>query len=424
MAKRRLWLDNILGTAFIFALMGLIFGVSTFKIFDAFDPIGDALSDMELTDIVFSGIRDDPPVDTNIVVVNIGLLPRGMIGKQIEIINQYDPKVVAFDMFFGAPNEEDPEGDSILSNAIAQTKNMVMVTKLLQSDSLRALSEGEEIYDSLEQSDPMFRINANEAFANLNTDAEFQEDFKACRSFPPSRLMRDQGMVAFGTKIAHIYDSSTTNRFLERERLWETINFRGNIVDWYGRTNYPTMFFALDYYQVLNEEFVPEMIKDKIVIFGFLGEDFTDTSWDDKFFTPLNKQYAGKANPDMYGVVIHANIVSMILNEDFINVLETRGAVILAIVVCFLNVVFFSWIYRRLPRWYDGLTKLIQVIELLLLGAAMIFVFHWFSFKLNLTYTMAAVALAGDSLEVYYGVVKNLFRKESRSQLFRIQKDQ
>ncbi len=165
------------------------------------------------------------------------------------------------------------------------------------------------------------------------------------------------------------------------------------------------------------------MIKGKVVIFGYLGDDFFDTSWDDKFFTPLNKKYAGKANPDMYGPVIHANIVSMVLNEDYVDELGENRAIILGVIICFFNVVLFSWVYRRLPRWYDGITKLIQVFELMILTFLMVMFFYWFNFKLNLTYTLAAVALAGDSLEVYYGVIKNLFRRESRRQLFTIQQD-
>ena len=423
MARQRIWLDNVLGTTFIFALMGLLFGAAQFKIFDAFDPIGEALSDMELTDIVFSYIREDPLVDENVIVVNIGELPRGLIGEQINIINKYEPRVMGFDGFFSAPHEDDPEGDSILSNAIANAKNFVMVTKLLQSDSLLMSSSGEDVYDSLEHSNPYFRINAIEAFANLDTDAEYQQDFKACRSFPPARMVNDNLELAFGVKMAQLYDSSKVEKFLSRNNDWETINYRGNVVEIFKRTNYPSLFPVLDWYQVLEESFVPELIKDKIVIFGALGRDFDDPSWDDKFFTPLNKKYAGKANPDMYGVVIHANIVSMILNDDYIDTFSQLNTIILGVLVCFLNVILFSWIYRRLPRWYDGLTKLIQVFELAVLAFFMVMVFNWFSFKLNLTITMAAVALAGDSLEVYYGVVKNLFRRESRRQLFTIQKE-
>lgn len=422
--KRKYLLDNILGTTFIFALMGLIFGVSQFNIFDAFDPIGEALDDMELTDVVFSQLREDPPPDTNIVVVNIGNLPREMIGEQIKIISKYQPKVIGIDSFFNYPTDESAaEGDSILSHAIANAGNVVMVTKLLQTDSLETFAPGEDIYDSMEHTFPWLRIDAVEAFANLGTDAEFQEDFKACRNFPPTRTVNGKPYLAFSVQMAQIYDSALTQKFLDRKNDWETISYRGNIVDFFGRTQYPNAFFALDWEDVLTENFLPGMIKDKIVIFGFLGENFFDTSWDDKFFTPLNKKYAGKANPDMYGPVIHANIISMVLNEDYIYELGSRNAVILGIIICFLNVVVFSWVYRRLPRWYDGITKLIQVVELMILTFLMVMFFYWFNFKLNLTYTLAAVALAGDSLEVYYGVIKNLFRRESRRQLFTIQRD-
>ncbi len=243
--KRKFLLDNVLGTAFIFALMGLIFGVSQFNIFNAFDPVGEALADMELTDVVFSQLREDPEPDTNIVVVNIGPLPRGMIGEQIRIISQYQPKVIGIDSFFSYPHDDDPEGDSVLSAAIANAEKVVMVTKLLQSDSLFAVQDGEDIYDSLEHTYPDFRIGAIEAFANLSTEAEFQEDFKACRSFPPRRYVNGERYLAFSVQMAEIYDSLTTQKFLERDNPWETINYRGNIVDFFGRTQYPNSFFCI-----------------------------------------------------------------------------------------------------------------------------------------------------------------------------------
>ena len=41
--------------------------VSAFKVFDIFDPIGDAFADMEFTDIYFSQLLDDPVADTDVV---------------------------------------------------------------------------------------------------------------------------------------------------------------------------------------------------------------------------------------------------------------------------------------------------------------------------------------------------------------------
>jgi CHASE2 domain-containing sensor protein len=171
------------------------------------------------------------------------------------------------------------------------------------------------------------------------------------------------------------------------------------------------MFYTLDVEDVFSENFVPEMIKDKIVIFGYLGSFLGDPSWDDKFYTPLNKKLAGKANPDMFGCVVHANIVSMILHEDYVEQMKNWQQILMAIIICLLNVALFSIINTHLPLYYDGITKLLQLIQLVLYTVMMVLVFHWYSFKLNITITLALVALVGDVFEVYMSVIKNLFLK-------------
>jgi CHASE2 domain-containing sensor protein len=158
--------------------------------------------------------------------------------------------------------------------------------------------------------------------------------------------------------------------------------------------------------------YTPDLLKDKIVLMGFLGQDFDDRlTVEDKYFTPMNEKYTGRANPDMFGVVIHANIISMILNNDYLDQMGETIAVIVAILVCFLNVVIFSIIYHKLDKWYDGITKLMQLVEALILTFIIIAVFHYFNFKLNLTLTIIAVLFAGDSLEVYYGVIVNAWER-------------
>jgi len=64
-----------------------------------------------------------------------------------------------------------------------------------------------------------------------------------------------------------------------------------------------------------------------------------------------------------------------------------------------------------LPLWYDGITKLLQLIQLLLYSALMVWIFDWLSFKLSITLTLAAVALVGDIYEVYMSVIKNTYFK-------------
>src|SRR5690606_13240589 len=127
------------------------------------------------------------------------------------------------------------------------------------------------------------------------------------------------------------------------------------------------------------ENFTPETIKDKVVIFGYLGAELGDPSWTDRFYTPLNQVLAGKSNPDMFGVVIHANIVSMILHGEYINSMPDWGEILMGFVLCVLNMALFLKIMYRLPDWYDGITKLIQVIEIFLFTVLMVLVFHWFN---------------------------------------------
>ncbi len=97
---RKFWLDCAIATAFVFLAMWGIFGLTKLQIFNAFDSIGEALTDVELTDYVFSGLRDDTLADTSILIVNIGQLNRRGIAEQLRTISKYKPKVIGIDSFF------------------------------------------------------------------------------------------------------------------------------------------------------------------------------------------------------------------------------------------------------------------------------------------------------------------------------------
>jgi CHASE2 domain-containing sensor protein len=417
---KKILIDSILATLFVFAVLGSLVGISQLNLFNAFDPLGKALGDMEMSDIAFSQLRDDPPIDTSIVIVNIGNLSRAQIGQQIVNLSRCKPKVIGLDIIFSCdysgdttlcPQLLDTLGNQFFADAVANTKNMVLGEKLLQTDSLLNASGDIDIYDSIEHTFPSLRKGAYEGFVSLITDAEHQEDLKACRSLNPKMtLLNGKTELAFAVKMAQRYDSVKTQRFLDRNNDEEIINYRGNIVDWHGASSYPGRYPVLDWDQALDtSQFVAGMIKDKIVIMGFLGADLRDTSWDDKFFTPLNKVYAGRSRPDMYGIVVHANTVSMILDEDYVDELEGWQENLIAFLVVFLNVLLFSWIDRKFPDWFDMLTLLAQIIQVLLLTLIMIQLFNLFSFKLNLTVTLAGVALVGTCFELYEKVFKMLF---------------
>ncbi|WP_421764415.1 CHASE2 domain-containing protein [Ekhidna sp.] len=393
--------------------MVFIGSVSAFKVFDMFDPIGDAFADMEFTDIYFSQLLDDPIADENVILINMGLESRAGIAMMIDSISQHNPAVIGVDSFFDFP-KEDTLGDMMLMDALSRVENLVMVTKVLYNPDTEEL-------DSVHMSWPWFTFNAEPAFANLLTDAGEQADLKMCREFNPTLTTSDSVThQAFAVKLSSYVVPEKTQQFVDRGNEVEVINYRGNVLD-YGATKFGNKYYALDVGDVFGSNYTPDIIEGKVVIFCFLGEYLGDReNFEDKFFTPLNETYIGRAFPDMYGGVIHANIVSMIMNENYIFYLKDWQKILVGFIGLFLNIMVFSWIYKKLPKWYDGITKVIQVIEFVGLIYLMVYFMDIFSMKLDLTYLLFAVALSGDGLEVFYGVVKNSLSKEGRKELFKV----
>lgn len=440
---KRFWLQCLLITGFVFVLMWGFSKLTDLKMFNAFDPFSQAMRDFELTDYAFSNLREKPKVDERIVLVNISRLPRAGIAQQISIINKYKPRVIGVDSFFNCegrlrdtvncPALIDTLGNLLLANAIEEAGNVVLVSKLLQKTKTARDSTKYNVLDSIEFSDINFSIHAKHGFANLVTDAVYQEDVKQCRYFVPKYEIYGERNLAFGVQMCMMYDSVKTNRFLARKKNKEEVlvNYRGNVELQDVRlktvqekdistTNFPQMFYALDFDQLLQEDFDPNLLKDKIVIMGFLGEYFGDPAWNDKYFTPLNKKVAGRANPDMFGVVVHANIAAMILNEDYIEEIAEWTQYLVAFLICFLTVSLFIIIDRNLPLWFDTLSVVIQIVQILAISGLIVYAFVNWQLKLELSVTLAAAALVGPSYDIYKGFQNQLLVWREKRRLTKI----
>lgn len=417
---KKFWLQSLSITLFVFFMLWGAGKLTDLKIFTAFDVIGQALKDFELTDYAFSSLRPDPVVEERIVLVNIGALSRREIAQQILMINQFKPRVIGYDGFFdcegglrdsiNCPQLLDTLGNLMLASAIAEADNFVLGSKLLQTDSLSEFDV--EYYDSIEYSDPEFARDAKSGFVSLPTDATYQEDVKQCRTLFPKWEVNGVEQLAFSVQVAMQFDSVKAKRFLSRNKKEELINFRGNMEvmqlrinseknDETNTSNYPTLFYTVDADQLLRAEVLPELFKDKIILLGYMGDYIGQPAWEDKFFTPLNKKVAGRANPDMFGLVLHANVVTMILNEDYIDEIPNWGTYLIGFIVCLLTVALFIIIDRKLPMWFDGLSVIIQLVELLLISLFVIQAFALWSLKLDLTVAIGTSALVGPCYDIF-----------------------
>jgi CHASE2 domain-containing sensor protein len=410
-------------TIFVFGMLWAVSLVSDLNIFSAFDTIGQALKDTELTDYAFNKLRPDPTVDERIVLVNFGTLSRREVAQLLQNVSQFKPRVIGMDALYNCegglrdsincPQLLDTLGNMMLSSAIQDAGNVVLGIKLMQTDSLSRFDTNEN--DSIEISDATFSDYAQEGFVTIPTDATYQEDVKISRTIWPSRIINGKRELAFSVRMAMMYDSVKTKKFLARDKDEEIINFRGNIEvrqlrinslknEETSTTNFGTMFFVVDAEDVLTGNVSPELFKDKIVVMGYLGDYLGDDAWEDKFFTPLNKKLGGRANPDMFGPVVHSNVVAMILNEDYVDVLADWQKYLFAILVCFLTVALFMTIDEKLPIWYDALSVIIQLVLIAILMFIIIYVFAYYSMKLELDLTIGIIALVGPCYDIFKSV--------------------
>ncbi|MDF2455284.1 MAG: hypothetical protein K0R51_1277 [Cytophagaceae bacterium] len=400
--RRKLFKESFWTTIFVMLFM---YGLSFIPFnFDIINPISKALADFELTDIVFSHMRANPGTEEHVTIVNIGQLDRRGVAALIEEINVHHPKVIGIDAFFRNP-KEDTEGDSLLATAFSKVKHMVIVSQL-------KADEEKDGIDTILYSHPMFQKHTVSGFANMITEGE--DKFKTSRDCTPQETYNGKRLLSFPVTMCQFYDSTKTNRFLARNNPTETINFQGNIdtrLEGVG-ANSKNVFTAIDFQQVFDTLYDPSIFKDKIVILGFMGNYIGDnTAWVDKFFTPLNSNYVGKANQDMYGVVVHANIVSMILKESYIDDMPQWLNLPLSLLLIFLNVWLYSWLFIKMEIWYDGMTFLLTIIEVMILTFIVLMVFDFNNYRIDITLPSIALALTGNLVEIYYGLIKPLYSK-------------
>jgi len=120
----------------------------------------------------------------------------------------------------------------------------------------------------------------------------------------------------------------------------------------------------------------------------------------------------------MYGVVIHANIVSMILNENYINKMSLPFALFIAFVVGYINCFLIIKIRARWKDFLGTITKLSIFLQSIFYLYLSIVVFHYYNYKPDLTLAVVVVFLGVTAVDIYnlyilkfYHYLKNSIEK-------------
>lgn len=377
--------DSLIITGLIFVIIWL-FSIIPYKLI-FLDPLAKAVGDFELNDIVFSKLYPERNVDTNIVLVNIGQLSRTQIANQLNLINSYKPKVIGLDVIFA--KSENSESDSKVLEAFNNTENLVLVG-ILDNYSIK-----HDYYEQYIIPNPKFSINAIMGYANLPT--KYGVASKTIRNFIPYANVKNNIVPAFALRIVEAYDMDKYKTLLSRSNEIEVINYRGNI----------DKFITLDT-NILSQNYNLSFLKDKIVLMGFLGNSLNEKTFEDIYFTPLNDVYAGRSYPDMYGLTIHANIVSMILNENYIDIIPFWISAVLAFLVCLFNVYYIRKVRRRLTDYYGGIAKVLIFTQTTIILVLNVNIFLLLGYKMSFTLMLVGLLFIPSTVLLYDNLLKQL----------------
>jgi len=381
--------DTFLATFSVFLVMGLLTLIPLNL--HVLDPLQMALTDISFNDLSFAELKRhrDNPMDEKIVIVNIGNADRATIAAVVNKIDEAQPKAIGLDVLFLAPKE--PLGDSLLAKAIAQTPGIVLSNKLeFENDTA-----GTENY---------FREYSNHGgYVNF-----VGEKLGVIRYFSPFEKWKDSVNYSFAAAVVKVSDELKLKKLQKRSHDLELIN--------YSREE--DQYFTVDYKDLLSGKTSPPVFTNKIVLIGFV--DNNPANIEDKHFTPLNEKFVGKSIPDMNGVIIHANIISMILEDNYIKKSPGWLNWFLAFLLTWFFMAFVIKYYVENHLWSHLVLKTIQLLITVLFIYLAIMLGKYFSMEVSLTAAMAGIILSVDVLYFYVGFAiwahkkfgfKNLFTK-------------
>ncbi len=385
--------DTLFATIAVFVFL-ILLGMIPLNLY-VLNPMKMALKDFDFNDIAYAkldkGKGKYDSVDRRIVVVNTGDLDRAQIGFLIEKINTYQPKIIGLDIFF--EGEREPEKDSILREALKKTRNLVGVSVgHWENDSFKIVPNN---FDN---------VIAKRGYANL-----IGEDVGTIRLFSPFEKVGKEKYPQIATAIAKEFDPVAYEKLAKKDKKEVIINYTKRV----------------DRYQVLSAEDVMTdnfdtagkvKIKDQIVLMGYVNLD--PNNIEDKKFTPLNVKFAGKAHPDMNGIFVQANIITMILDGAYVKKMPKWVAWLVAIVIGWIHMSLFIRYYLESHIWFHLVAKLAQVFSVLLFAYLGIFLYDKFRVKLDMKYTLYVIALAVDVIYFYEAFVTWLHRKFNYQTIF------
>lgn len=322
-------------------------------------------SDIEVSDF-YNRVRagnSKKKIDNQIVVVNIdSIFDRAELAKLINKVSEQKPKGIALDIIFDS--EKDQYSDAFLSETLNSTPNLVV-------------SQEYKDYNYAPSRD-FISVNApyvKRGMANLTAKTHHG----LVREFTPF-FGKNKEYPSFAASILQNVAPLEYKNLVNREGD-EMIRFQ------------PEEFYVAEPSEIWEEY---TSFKDKIVFFGTINEEA------DLHRTPLSEDYPG--------VLIHANILAMMMRNDYLNKNSDIYNFILGLFSCILITV----LYVKLDATQNLAMRVVPIVWMIIIVIGGCWCFNEWGIYLNAPQTIVLAALSLLVLDFWYALetpIKRIWNK-------------
>lgn len=332
----------------------LVFALNTksLSFFSVLEEGDEQMSDMYL----YINARKGPArLNPDITLVNVdSCKDRFEIAQLIEKIDSLHPKVIGLDIFFR--NKKEAKVDSALESVIRKCNNLV-ISCILEGEQ----HEDKDIYTVCNRN---FFVDEKtdrftEGYININSNG-----FSKVQTFTHKLFLKRENaldtLYCFPAQIVKLYDEKAYRRLLQRTGNSELIHYQ------------PFRFFELDKSEIDDNQ---DVISGKIVLVGSFSEDIHRTP----------------VTPQMRGMEIHAQVISIILGDKYIDKIDNIWTKLLNVVFCYLFSIF-CWVATT--RIKEGVPFLIKLAQVIILAAAFFVGYFLFNhYNIDITYTRSIIVM-------------------------------
>lgn len=374
--KKHFWEYLLINIFVFFGIFLLSFIVLNVSLFDSFTQ---AFRDFTLTDLYYSKIvKQDKIYNGPLVVINLEHRNRTEIAYLLDKLETGAPKVIGIDAVFA---ERKDSADSSLQQVLSQHNNII-IPYIANFDSSIAETKN----------DPYFKTGSA-AYVNVMGE---QDNYTTIRSYIPVY----NSIPAFTTAVVQKYDPALTASLFKNQDKNKEIRYYGNQQN----------FVYHNYDDVMDPAFNPHTLTGKIILIGYMGVPGSGKNSldEDRFFTPLNPRLSGRSLPDMYGVIIQANIIRMVLDKDYLFVFPSWLNFCLAFFLSWLLMPLFVRWYVHKALWFSLFTMIFQMAISILFLFFTLWLYANANLKVESSAVLVSVLLIGNFLSFYHHLIKFL----------------